>query len=304
MSRHSLWQAASAIALLGLAGCGATTETLRNDPGAGVLGYVQAGLPGEATQAVPDTVFFEFNSFALSETAKGKLDLQVEWIQSNPTARFSVTGHTDLVGNIDYNHALGLARAQTIVGYLTDRGIEEERLQTLVSMGEEDPLVATEDRERLNRRGTTEILTVLPPKKRRSVLDFFGFGTFDRDDEFAARLTPPDVPGQPASPQPLETAEVRDNAPSTPSAPTREETPDPASQPSSEPSSEPSSDSAPEAPGPSNDDDGDNDNNRGNGRDKSESPSQSKSNSGRGNGDELGDPGKSQGRNKGGDEVG
>ncbi len=70
---------------------------------------------------------------------------------------FSVTGHTDLVGNVDYNMDLGMRRAQRVVDYLVAAGIQADRLIAQVSLGEEAPVVDTTSREALNRRVVTEV---------------------------------------------------------------------------------------------------------------------------------------------------
>ncbi len=66
-------------------------------------------------------------------------------------------GHTDLVGSQIYSRSLGLRRAQAAVAFLTSQGINRSRLDAVASFGETKPLVATESRERQNRRTVTEV---------------------------------------------------------------------------------------------------------------------------------------------------
>lgn len=106
---------------------------------------------------VPATVTFEFNSAALDAAARAALDRQASWIRQFPEVRFSVYGHTDLVGSERYNEALGRRRAQAVVDYLVSRGVERSRLQALVSLGKTQPVVATPLPERANRRAVTEV---------------------------------------------------------------------------------------------------------------------------------------------------
>ncbi len=109
------------------------------------------------SQEVVDTVNFEFNSATLDAAAQATLRQQAGWIRQFPEIRFRVYGHTDLVGSNAYNKRLGLRRAQAVVSYLASQGISRSRLEAMVSYGETQPLIATQDRERRNRRTVTEV---------------------------------------------------------------------------------------------------------------------------------------------------
>lgn len=169
----SLLAATSVVALL--AGCDNFGETLK--------GYGEAGavpdnyLFGEAVdrnagyhtgqyvfdfgqrfhETVPDTVTFAFNSAVLDDNAKAVLRRQAAFIRHFPEVRFKVFGHTDLVGSNAYNRRLGQRRAQAVVAFLSQNGISRRRLEALVSYGETRPIIATQDRERRNRRTVTEV---------------------------------------------------------------------------------------------------------------------------------------------------
>lgn len=106
---------------------------------------------------VPSTITFPFNSAQLSGEARAALDHQANWMRQFPELRFSVYGHTDLVGSNAYNKSLGLRRAQTVVAYLGSRGISRSRLDALVSYGETQPVVVTQAPEQQNRRTVTEV---------------------------------------------------------------------------------------------------------------------------------------------------
>ncbi len=106
---------------------------------------------------VEPTVNFEFNRSGLDEEAKAVRKRQADWIKQFPEARFRVFGHTDLVGSESYNDVLGMRRANAVVKYLVSQGISRDRLEAVVSKGETQPLIVTEERERRNRRATTEV---------------------------------------------------------------------------------------------------------------------------------------------------
>ena len=69
------------------------------------------------------TVTFEFNSYQLTTRAKKQLD-EVGKALNMPAfkySKFRIAGHTDAVGNKDYNKQLSQQRAQTVVDYLVYR---------------------------------------------------------------------------------------------------------------------------------------------------------------------------------------
>lgn len=122
----------------------------------GRLQYAEV-LSQRFAQEVPTTINFAFNSATLDPEARAILQQQAAFIRNFPEVRFSVYGHTDLVGGNAYNQRLGLRRARAAVNYLVSLGIERSRLDALVSLGETQPIVAVEAEERRNRRTVTEV---------------------------------------------------------------------------------------------------------------------------------------------------
>jgi outer membrane protein OmpA-like peptidoglycan-associated protein len=49
-------------------------------------------------------------------------------MNSNPTVRMEISGHTDNVGSLKLNTNLSKARAESVVKYLVERGIDPSRL--------------------------------------------------------------------------------------------------------------------------------------------------------------------------------
>ncbi|CUH75535.1 Minor outer membrane protein Omp16 [Tritonibacter multivorans] len=114
-------------------------------------------LANRFASEVPSTITFDFDSARLDESARLVLDQQAGWIKQFPEVRFKVFGHTDAVGSERYNKSLGLRRARAAVNYLVRHGISRKRLEAVVSFGETQPLVLTDQRERRNRRTVTEV---------------------------------------------------------------------------------------------------------------------------------------------------
>lgn len=117
-----------------------------------------AAILGERfANTVPTTINFAFNSAELDAEARNILTQQAAFIRNFPEVRFSVYGHTDAVGSNGYNQRLGRRRARTAVNFLVSQGISRNRLAALVSLGESQPIVATDAEERRNRRTVTEV---------------------------------------------------------------------------------------------------------------------------------------------------
>ena len=114
-------------------------------------------LANRFADEVQSTVTFAFDSAALDGGARAALREQARWIRQFPEVRFRVYGHTDAVGPPAYNKALGMRRAQAVVGFLVSQGISRSRLEAVASFGETRPLIVTQGRERRNRRTVTEV---------------------------------------------------------------------------------------------------------------------------------------------------
>lgn len=114
-------------------------------------------LANRFAEEVPNMVNFDFDSAVLDENARAVLRQQATWIRQFPEVRFKVYGHTDAVGSDGYNKSLGLRRARAVVSYLATQGVDRNRLEAVVSLGKTQPLIASQERERRNRRTVTEV---------------------------------------------------------------------------------------------------------------------------------------------------
>lgn len=108
-------------------------------------------------QDVEPVVTFDFDKATLRTDARAILDRQAEWIKRYPNLRFSVFGHTDLVGSLDYNFDLAKRRADATLAYLLSRGVVPGQLEAIVSFGKTQPMIETRRREERNRRTVTEV---------------------------------------------------------------------------------------------------------------------------------------------------
>ena len=105
-----------------------------------------------------DTVFFAFDSSALSAEAQAALDTQVAWLKKHDGVNAIVQGYCDERGTREYNLALGERRANAVKQYLVSQGIDESRIST-ISYGKERPAVlgSNEAAWAQNRRAVTVI---------------------------------------------------------------------------------------------------------------------------------------------------
>ncbi|PKO19993.1 peptidoglycan-associated lipoprotein [candidate division BRC1 bacterium HGW-BRC1-1] len=116
----------------------------RNNPDAAGMGIDSSILPepirGETPMEIAELgrVYYEFDSASLLEPAKQQLQLNAQWMQSQPQVHIQVEGHCDERGTSDYNYALGQRRADTVRNYLINVGIDPARLHT-ISYGADRP---------------------------------------------------------------------------------------------------------------------------------------------------------------------
>ena len=106
---------------------------------------------------VSPIVNFEFDKAVLTPAGQAILDVQAAWMRRFVNLRFSVFGHTDLVGSEGYNFDLAKRRAETVVAYLAGKGVPSDQMEALVSYGEAKPIIPADNREALNRRTVTEV---------------------------------------------------------------------------------------------------------------------------------------------------
>jgi peptidoglycan-associated lipoprotein len=84
-------------------------------------------------------VHFEFDSAELTPDTKATLDQMAGCLQQNDRLRVRLEGNTDERGTRDYNEKLGERRAQAVLGYLEQKGVSTEQLNT-ISFGKDKPL--------------------------------------------------------------------------------------------------------------------------------------------------------------------
>ena len=105
------------------------------------------------------TINFDFDSAKLKEESKPQLERLAEALKTERlvTLTFQVEGHTDAQGTAAYNDALSTRRAASVVSFLSQSGVEPQRLQS-VGKGFSDLLDPSDPKSAKNRR--VRILTL------------------------------------------------------------------------------------------------------------------------------------------------
>jgi outer membrane protein OmpA-like peptidoglycan-associated protein len=98
-------------------------------------------------------VLFETGETDLKVEAQTSLVEVVDLLQSEPSKKIRIEGHTDAVGNAETNLALSEQRADSVLAALVSLGVEASRI-TSVGMGEDFPIASNDDQEgrKKNRR--------------------------------------------------------------------------------------------------------------------------------------------------------
>ncbi len=89
---------------------------------------------------------FSTGSSELKPHYQGQIDSLVSLLKQAPELMIDLSGYTDLQGNEAVNHALSIARVNTVKHALLNQGINAERIN-LYAFGEQSPVVANNEHE-------------------------------------------------------------------------------------------------------------------------------------------------------------
>ena len=95
----------------------------------------------QAARAISDgIIYFEYDRFDLSSTAKNILSQKAGVMKQHPQLRVVIEGHCDERGTQEYNLALGERRARAAYDYLLNLGVSASQME-IVSFGKLHPVV-------------------------------------------------------------------------------------------------------------------------------------------------------------------
>lgn len=96
------------------------------------------GSSDDATAGPLQTIYFDFDSSALSGAARSTLEENANWLKASDNVDIQIEGHCDERGGHQYNLALGEKRARSVKDYLIALGVNESRV-SIISYGKEKP---------------------------------------------------------------------------------------------------------------------------------------------------------------------
>lgn len=126
-------------------------------------GQTQAEKPSKYAEMTADSVFvifFEKNSYDISEKEIEKLDQVVEILIKRPSTEIILNGYSDSSGSTSYNEMISEIRANAVKSYLVGKSIEPSRIKAF-GYGEQKFIASNKSAEgrQLNRRVEIELIT-------------------------------------------------------------------------------------------------------------------------------------------------
>ncbi|WMC09356.1 OmpA family protein [Oceanimonas pelagia] len=103
------------------------------------------------TVTADGSVYFAFDSSALSAEARATLDDVARFAEQNPDYQIELAGYADRLGSAEYNRKLSERRALAAKDYLVQRGVAAENIQT-AWYGEELAQGMSEEERQRDRR--------------------------------------------------------------------------------------------------------------------------------------------------------
>lgn len=85
-----------------------------------------------------DNIFYDFDKATLRPESTAALDELVKLLNENPNVTIELSAHCDYKGSAEYNKLLAQRRAESVVEYLTQKGISRDRLSP-VGYGKDKP---------------------------------------------------------------------------------------------------------------------------------------------------------------------
>jgi outer membrane protein OmpA-like peptidoglycan-associated protein/Tol biopolymer transport system component len=116
-------------------------------------------------QLILQNMLFDYNKARLRGNSERELDKLSDFLNEHPQIKILISGHTDAIGDAEYNLRLSRARAEAVMNYLIQKGISKNRLKA-VGLGQSRPIARNDNQDgsdnplgrQLNRRIEISIL--------------------------------------------------------------------------------------------------------------------------------------------------
>ncbi|HXJ81420.1 MAG TPA: OmpA family protein [Candidatus Methylomirabilis sp.] len=119
-----------------------------------IFGATLAALPPEPAHFI---LYFKGDSDDLTPESQALLPKFLQTVRDRSPADISIVGHTDTLGDREYNYRLGLRRANRVADLLVVQGVDRSTLD-ITSHGKNDLLVPTGDQVSEPRNRRVEII--------------------------------------------------------------------------------------------------------------------------------------------------
>ncbi|MEM8890532.1 MAG: OmpA family protein, partial [Bacteroidota bacterium] len=110
-----------------------------------ILGLIMMSLLAaqaqESANFLIDTVYFEFDRYDLPSSSAAELDSMIAQFGTYPSYYIEIFGHTDSIGSDAYNLKLSELRARAVSLYLTEKGVDLNRI-TYEGLGTTKPVAS------------------------------------------------------------------------------------------------------------------------------------------------------------------
>lgn len=118
-----------------------------------------------------NNVYYNFNKGEFQPDSYAALDTLVRFMNDNPSVSVEIRSYTDALGNDEYNDELSVRRAQAVLDYMEDKGIDRGRMIAR-GEGKKNPIKPNSiggkdnpDGRQWNRRTEFRIIGDLPDKR-------------------------------------------------------------------------------------------------------------------------------------------
>lgn len=123
--------------------------------GLGKLTHFAGQAPGEmyTTEAPHNQVYlFGYDNSTVAQKYMASIHAQAKYLNTHPSARILLAGHTDERGSREYNVALGERRARAVAHVFRMDGVQRHQMR-VVSYGKERPInLGHTDEDRMQNR--------------------------------------------------------------------------------------------------------------------------------------------------------
>lgn len=134
-------------------------------------------IPRKAIQI--DNIYYETNQAELTEENKAVVDIAIlKTLKDNPEIIIEISSHTDSKGTKEYNLKLSQERAEELMNYLVDRGIDKKRLRAK-GYGMENPIAPNQNEDgSINEKGRA-----LNRRTEIKIIETINFQQFEEEED-------------------------------------------------------------------------------------------------------------------------